>query len=78
MQIPGGREKLLVDGAPLDKRRDLRRGEASLELLSGRKHPALAECGTQTLEIQSPFLSSSRTCFANASKFSIATTRPSR
>ena len=41
-------------------------GEPPLQLLGRREHAALAERRPQEVEVQSPFHSSSRTCFAKA------------
>ena len=66
VQVPGGREQLVVDGAALQEQRDLGLGEAALDLLGRREHAPLAERGTQEVEVQSPFHSSCRTCLAKA------------
>jgi hypothetical protein len=47
VQVPGGGEQLIVDGAALQEQRDLGLGEAALDLLGRRKHAPLAERGTQ-------------------------------
>jgi hypothetical protein len=66
VQVPGGPEQVVVDGAALDEQRDLSPGEASLELLGRREHASLAERRPQEAEVQSPFHSSCRTCLAKA------------
>ena len=66
VEVPGGREQVVVDRAALDEQCDLGLGEAALELLGRREHAPLAERRPQEVEVQSPFHSSCRTCFANA------------
>jgi len=66
VEVPGGPEQLLVDGAALDEQRDLGLGEASLEFLGRWEHAPLAERRAQKVEVQSPFHSSCRTCFAKS------------
>jgi hypothetical protein len=66
VQVPGGPEQLVVDRTLLQEERDLGVGEAALNFLGRREHAPLAECRPQEVNVQSPFHSSCRTCFANA------------